>query len=72
MGGYERRRAAEEAEGEMSETTEPSHIQISALADNKCGWTVWFYGDEDPRDRDGIADSLEAALERIKEVIHAQ
>jgi hypothetical protein len=51
--------------------TQPSHIQIGALADDKWGWVVWFGGDEDSRDRDGIADSLEAALQSVSVVIYS-
>ena len=50
---------------------DPSHIQITPLEDGKWGWVVWFGNDMpgdamDPRDRDGVADSLDAALADVR------
>lgn len=55
------------------ETTDPSHIQITALSGGEWGWVVWFGGYEHPLDRDGKAPTLDAAIERIRETIaHAK
>lgn len=54
----------------QNETTriEPSHIDISALADGQWGWVVWYGGDKHPLDQEGVTDSLAAALDRVKEI----
>lgn len=47
-----------------------SHIQITPLKDDKWGWTVWFStedDEDDPRDKDGEALSLDEAFAAAKQ-----
>ena len=53
------------------EYSEPSHIQITPMKDDKWGWVVWYsFADGDsPKDAQGVEDSLNEAINKINLVV---
>lgn len=59
-------------QSEHKTTIEPSHIQITPLANGQWGWVVWFAGDAHPADREGEASTLAAAIDAVREASDAR